>query len=181
MTKINIENIVASTQISNELDVKQLSEKIIDFKYNPDEFSGATMKLGYPKTAILVFPNGKIICTGAKNMEEINKSIEKTIEKIKSIGLTLKKKINIEIQNIVASTNLNKEMHLSSISKALMMQNVNYQPDKFPGLIYKIEETGAILLLFDSGMLVCTGTKNEDDATNAINVMKEKLSSIGVL
>ena len=72
-------------------------------------------------------------------------------------------------------------MHLSSISKGLLLQHVDYQPDKFPGLIYKIEEHGATLLLFDSGKLVCTGTKSIEDATSAIEMMKEKLSSIGAL
>jgi len=181
MTKINVENIVASAQISSGFNVKELSEKILDFKYNPDEFSGVTMKLDCPKTAILVFPDGKLICTGARNIDEVDKTIKDTIKKIKEVGITTKEKTEIEIQNIVASTNLDKEMHLSSISKGLLLQHVDYQPDKFPGLIYKIEEHGATLLLFDSGKLVCTGTKSIEDATSAIEMMKEKLSSIGAL
>ena len=139
------------------------------------------MKFDEPKTAVLVFPDGKLICTGAKNMDEVDKTIQNTMEKIKSVGITTKAKAKIEIQNVVASTNLNKEMHLSSISKGLLTQEIDYQPDKFPGLIYKIEEYGATLLLFDSGKLVCTGTKSVEDATSAIEMMKEKLSSIGAL
>jgi len=181
MTKINVENIVASAQISAGFDVKQLSEKILDFKYNSDEFAGATIKLDDPKTAVLVFPDGKLICTGAKNMDEVDKSIKNTMKKIQSVGITTRAKATVEIQNIVASVNLNKEMHLSSISKGLLLQHVDYQPDKFPGLIYKIEEYGATLLLFDSGKLVCTGTKSIEDATSAIDMMKDKLSSIGAL
>lgn len=181
MSKVVVENIVASAQISAGYKVEQLSEKILDFKYSPDEFEGLTMKLEYPKTAILLFPSGKIICTGAKDMDEVNKSINKTVKKIKDAGFTTRKKHDVEIQNVVASTNLNKEMHLSSINKGLLLQDVQYEPDQFPGLIYKINDYGAILLLFSSGKLVCTGTKSLEDANSAINMMKEKLSSIGAL
>jgi len=181
MTKITIENIVASSNISAGFDVKQLSEKIPDFKHNPDEFEGLTIKLDEPKTAILLFSDGKLVCTGAKTTDEIDRSIDKVISKIKKINVTTKKKPAVEIQNVVASVDLKKEMHLSSISKALLLQDVNYQPDQFPGLVYKIDDYGATLLLFSSGKLVCTGTKSIEDATSAIDIMKEKLSSIGVL
>ena len=181
MTNIIVENIVASAQISAGFNVKQLSEKILDFKYNPDEFDGVTMKLKNPDTAVLVFPNGKIVCTGAKTIDDANKAIKVTMKKIKDAGITTRKQPKADIQNIVASINLRKEMDLSSISKGLLLQHVEYQPDQFPGLIYKIEEYGATLLLFSSGKLVCTGTKKLEDVTGAMDMMKEKLSSIGAL
>jgi len=181
MTKVVVENIVASAEISAGFKVDQLSEKIINFKYSPDEFEGLTMKLDDPKTAILLFPSGKVICTGAKNLDEVEKSIKKTIKSIKDAGFTTRKNYQIETQNIVVTTDLKKEMHLSSICKGLLLQDVQYEPNQFPGLIYKIQDYGAILLLFSSGKLVCTGTKSLEDATSAINMMEEKLSSIGAL
>jgi len=181
MTKILIENIVASTKICSKIDVKQLSEKILDFKFTPDEFEGVTMKLDSPKTAILLFPDGKLVCTGAKSNQELEDSIKKIVKKIKDAGFALMKNHEITIENVIASTDLKKEMHLSSINKGLLLQNVEYQPEKFPGLIYKIKETCATLLLFSSGKLVCSGTKSLEDANSAIDLMKEKLSSIGAL
>lgn len=181
MSKVIIENIVASAQISAGFKVEKLAEAIPEFKYSPDDFEGLTMKVEEPKTAILLFASGKVICTGAKDVDEVDKSIKKIIKTIKDGGFTTRKKYDIEMQNIVASTNLNKEMHLSSISKGLLLQDVQYEPEQFPGLIYKIEDYGAILLLFSSGKLVCTGTKSIEDANSAINVTKEKLQSIGAL
>lgn len=181
MTKITIENIVASAQISSILNIKKISEESFDFKYNPDEFIGATLKLCDPKTAVLLFPDGKLVCTGAKSMDEIDSTIKKTTEKIEKMGMTVKKKPEIEIKNVVASINLKKDMHLSSISKALLLQDVSYEPKQFPGLIYKIKDSSTILLLFSSGKLVCTGANSIEDANSAIEMMKDKLSSIGVL
>jgi transcription initiation factor TFIID TATA-box-binding protein len=181
MAGINIENIVASTKVCDLLDIELLAEKTPGSSYNPDEFAGLTIKFDDPRVAVLVLSTGKIVCTGAKNMDEVENSIKKVVKKIKDVGFEVKKKYKIETENIVASTMLNKEMHLSSISKGLLFKHVEYEPEQFPGLIYKADDYNALLILFSSGKLICTGAKNVEDATKAIDMMKEKLSSLGVL
>jgi len=168
MNSIKIENIVAYAQLSQELDIEELVEKISEFQYNPDDFSGITYKLDDPKTAILLLPSGKAICTGAINMEEVVTSIKKVTEKIINAGIKVNTKPIIEIQNVVVSTDLYKELDLSSISKGLLLKNVNYEPDQFPGLIYNMDDIGALLLIFSSGKIVCTGAKSFEDASKAI-------------
>ncbi len=181
MTDITIENIVAYAQISDGLDIKKIAEKSPEFKYNPDEFSGLTLKLDDLKTAVLLLPNGKAICTGAKKINDAEASIKKLVNKIGEIGIKLNKKFKVETQNIIASLDLKKELDLSSISMGLLLENVDYEPKQFPGLIYRMNDIGASLLLFSSGKIICSGTKNIEDASNAIEMMKEKLSSLGVL
>jgi len=181
MTNIKIENIVAYTQVSGLLDIKLLNEKIPDSNYNPIEFEGVSIKYENPKLAVLILADGKIICTGAKVMDDAEKTIKKIVQKIKDIGFEIKKDYKIQIENVIASTDLKKNMNLSSIASGLILQNVEYKPEEFPGLIYRVDDLCAVLMLFSSGKLVCTGTKSLDDATSAIDMMKEKLSSIGVL
>jgi len=181
MTDITIENIVAYAQIANGLDLEQLAEKLPEFKYNPDEFSGLTLKLDEPKSAVLLLSNGKVICTGTKKIEDAETAIKKLIDKIKGKKIKIKKKLKVETQNIVVSTDLKKELDLDSISKGLLLEKADYEPKQFPGLIYKMDDIGASLLLFSSGKVVCTGTKKIEDATNAIEKMKEKLTSLGAL
>lgn len=181
MTDITIENIVAYAQISNGLDIEQIAEKLPEFKYNPDEFSGLTLKIDEPKTAVLILPSGKTICTGAKKIEDAKTSIKKMENKLLKAKIKVKKKYKVEIQNIIASTDLKKELELSSISKNLLLDKVDYEPEQFPGLIYKMDDNGVLLLLFSSGKIVCTGAKNLKAASNAIETIKEKLTSLGVL
>ena len=181
MTDITIENIAAYAQIANGLDIKQIAEKLPEFKYNPDEFSGLTLKLDDPKAAILLLPNGKTVCTGAKKIEDAKTAIKNLVDKIQGAGIKVKKKPKIETQNIVVSTDLKKELELSSISKGLLLENVDYEPKQFPGLIFKMDDIEVLLLLFSSGKIVCTGAKNLKDASNAIEMIKEKLSSLGAL
>jgi transcription initiation factor TFIID TATA-box-binding protein len=179
MTYITVENIIANAKIADELDIHRIAEKVPGFMYDPTEFLGLTLKLDKPNVAILLLPNGKVICTGAKKIEDIEYSLKEVVNKIKSIGVKTKIKTNIEIQNIVASFNLEKELNLSIISKALMLENTSNEPDQFPGLVYNMEDLGAILLIFSTGKIVCTGVKNFEDASKAIEIMKEKISSIG--
>jgi len=181
MTDVIIDNIVCFIRPVDSFDIEILSEKIQDTVYNPDEFEGLSIKYNELKTAAIILSNGKIICTGAKNMEDAEKTITKTITKINESGLTVEEDFVIEIENIVASINLYKDLHLSSIANGLMLKNVTYEPEKFPGLIYRLEDSCVEVLLFSSGKIVCVGAKSIDEATKAINKMEEKLSSIGAL
>ncbi|MCI0500351.1 MAG: TATA-box-binding protein [Epsilonproteobacteria bacterium] len=181
MTKIKIENIVAYAQISELLDIKLLSEKISNSSYDPLEFDGLSIKYDDEKIAVIVLRTGKIVCTGAKETTDATDKIKKVTSEIKKIGFEIKKDYEIKIENITVSTDLKKELHLASIATGLILQNVEYQPDVFAGLTYKMDEFCTILILFSAGKLVCTGAKNIDDATNSIKKMEEKLSAIGAL
>jgi transcription initiation factor TFIID TATA-box-binding protein len=181
MTNLTIENIVAHAKIADEIDINKLAEKDPDFKYDPNEFSGLTLKLEEPKTAVLLMPNGKAICTGAKKLEDVETSIKNVTKKIKRAGVNVKTKPKVETTDITVSLDLKKELHLASISKGLTLEHVSYEPEEFPGLVYKMDDLGVILLLFSSGKIVCTGAKNMEDSSKAIEFMKEKLSSLGAL
>ncbi len=181
MSNITVENIIAFVKVADELDIHKIAEKVPGFMYDPTEFLGLTLKLDSPNVAILLLPNGKVICTGAKKIEDIEYSIKEVVKKIKIIGAKIKSKMDIEIQNIIATTDLKKELNLDSISKGLMLENSGYEHDQIPGLVYKMDDIGAILLIFSSGKIVCTGVKNLEDASKAIERIKEKISSIEVL
>lgn len=181
MPEITIENIITYAQIADEIDIEEIAGRLPEFKYNPDEFLGLTLKLENPNAAVLLLPNGKAICTGAKKIEDAETAINKLINKIKGIEIKVKKKPKVETQNIIASVDLKKELNLDLISKDLLLENIDYEPKQFPGLIYRIDDIGASLLLFSSGKIICTGVKTIEEASDAIKIVKEKLSSLGVL
>ena len=181
MTNIKIENIVAYAQVADVLDIQLISEKIHETSYNPDQFPGISWKFNEPKVAILILPSGRIVCTGASKPDDAENVIKKVVSRIKKIGFKIKKDYTVETENVIASADFKKEMHLSSIANGLLLQHVDYEPKHFPGLIYRLEDQDAVLLLFSSGKLVCTGAKSVEDAKSAITTMEEKLSSLGVL
>jgi transcription initiation factor TFIID TATA-box-binding protein len=181
MQNIKIENIIAFVELVDDLDIDKLSENSPEFILNRNEFPGLTLKLDELKTCILILQIGKIICTGAKNIENAEKSLNIVINKLKEKKIKIKIRQKIKIQNVIVSSDFKKELNLSLISKSFLLENISYEPDSFPGLIYKINEIGGVILLFSSGKIVCTGANNIEDASKAIEIMKEKLLSIGAL
>ncbi len=181
MAEITIENIVASAQLADKLDIQQIADAIPESKYNPDSFPGLVLHFEEPKTATLLFSSGKFICTGAKRMEDVAIALQKLVSKMQAIGISVKEQPKMKVQNIVVSANLGKEFELNDVAKGLLQQNVEYEPEQFPGLIYRMDGAGTVILLFSSGKLVCTGAKAIEEATAAVDLMKEKLASLGVL
>jgi transcription initiation factor TFIID TATA-box-binding protein len=79
-----IVNIVASADLEIDLDLYGIAKASQDIDYEPEQFPGAICKIHDPKTALLLFKNGKIICTGAKNREDIRKAIDKVVKIVKN-------------------------------------------------------------------------------------------------
>ena len=181
MEKIIIENIVTVIQLKSNLNIEQLSNDIEDSKYDPNEFPGLVVNYKNPKIVAIVFSSGKILSTGAKNLNESENIINKTINKIQETENKIFLKSDINIQNIVGSYDLSKKLDLSLISKNLMFENIEYLPEHFLGLIYKNNNLGTTIILFESGKIVCTGAKNFDDLYSSISLFKEKLTAINVL
>ncbi|GAH11486.1 unnamed protein product [marine sediment metagenome] len=61
------------------------------------------------------------------------------------------------------------------------LENVEYEPEQFPGLVYRVKEPRVVMLLFGSGKIVCTGARSTEDASKAVEDLSEKLSSSGLL
>lgn len=165
-----IENIVASSELGLELDLYTIAYKLHDVEYEPEQFPGAILKLSEPKTSLLLFKNGKIICAGGKNEREVGKAIETTMQMlVKYSKITPPKnfKPKFIIQNIVASAELGVELDLYGIASEV--PDVEYEPEQFPGAILKFQSPKTSLLLFKNGKIICTGGRSEADVSAALN------------
>jgi len=172
-----IENIVASAELGLELDLYTIAYKLHDVEYEPEQFPGAILKLKDPKTSLLLFKNGKIICAGGKNEKAVGDAIEKTLKMLTSYSKVAPPKNfkpKFTVQNIVASAALGVELDLYSI--ASKVPNVEYEPEQFPGAILKFLSPKTSLLLFKNGKVICTGGKSEADVTTALNMAAKLLT-----
>jgi len=73
------------------------------------------------------------------------------------------------------------ELNLTDIAMSLGLENVEYEPEQFPGLVYRIEEPKVVLLLFGSGKVVCTGAKKKEEIVEAIKKLKKELENVGLI
>jgi len=157
---INIVNVVATTSLDQKIDLLAIHKVFRNIEYRPKRFPGLVFRLKRPKTATLIFSTGKMVCTGAKSEKQARSAVRKVVRELKKQDILILKNPEIVVQNIVASANLHGKIDLETATDVL--DNVMYEPEQFPGLIYRMRDPKTVLLLFTSGKLVCTGAKSED-------------------
>ena len=162
MVKYTIVNLVASANLNATLDLYNLAITIPNIEYEPEQFPGAILKLKEPKVSMLLFKNGKVICSGASNEKDISLAVFKASKLIHEIQKSVKiqKNADYTVVNLVATANLN--MTLDLFKTAMNLDNVEYEPEQFPGAILRIHEPKLTLLMFKNGKLICAGAKKEE-------------------
>jgi len=178
---MKIENVVASTSLGEELDLQAIARVLGGAEYEPEQFPGLIFRLKEPKTAILLFRSGKVVCTGAKSLENVKTAIDLVAKQIAAAGIPVNPKPEITVQNIVATSDLGTQIDLNAVAISLGLGKVEYEPEQFPGLVYRIDEPKVVLLLFGSGKLVCTGARKPSDVDQAVEKITAELKSAGLL
>jgi len=186
MTKLDfgivIQNVVASINLYCTIDLVNAYQMLIDddqlfVSYNPETFPGLILKIKKPKISSLVFSSGKLVLTGAKSTDMVNKGVQQMIKILRSVGTEITEEPEIIVQNIVASGHFNnRSINLELAS--LWLDHSMYEPEQFPGLIYRLAEPKTVLLLFQSGNLVCTGAKTEEQVRQAVENTYNHLDEI---
>lgn len=172
-TFINIENVVATAAIKQKVDLGSVVKAFPEVQYRPEVFPGLVYRLKQPKTATLIFSSGKMVCTGAKSERQAKKTVMKVVENLKKNGIITVAKPDIQIQNIVASAGLDGTIDIEKATYSL--KRTMYEPEQFPGLIYRMEEPKVVILIFRSGKLVITGAKKEEEINRAAATLQKTL------
>lgn len=174
--ELKIVNIVASTSLEHDIPLIKLAEKLPNTEYNPEQFPGLVMRIKEPKTSALIFSSGKVVCTGAKSLAKVRESINQIIKNVAKIKIRITIRPEIKVQNMVASGFIGMDLNLNHL--AMQLENTEYEPEQFPGLVYKLPGTRATFLLFSNGKIVCTGTRSEEKLREALNKLVRNLSAL---
>ena len=172
---------MASTSLGTELDLSTIAISLDGSEYDPEQFPGLIYRLKEPKTATLLFRSGKVVCTGAKSLDQVKLAIEKVIKHIEKAGIHIKDEPKITVQNIVATSDLGQKINLNAIAISLGLEKVEYEPEQFPGLVYRPDVPKVVLLLFGSGKVVCTGARKPQDVEDAVDKITIELRAAGQL
>ncbi len=173
---ISIHNVVATCTADSKIPLSRLAMSLEKTEYEPEQFPGLVYRLENPKAAALIFNTGKIVCTGTKSPRQAKKAISNLVEKIKELGIDINKVKDIKIQNIVASAFVGEELNLNQI--AFELEGTEYEPEQFPGLVYRLDFPKTVFLLFSSGKVICTGGKSEKDIEDSVIKLKANLKEI---
>jgi len=178
---LKIENIVASAKVCDFLDLPVLAAEIKGAEYNKKRFPGVVLRMTDPKIAALVFGSGKVVLTGAKSVESLNRGLEILGGLLRDLKIDIPDELTYKIQNIVTSADLGTPINLNKIAVGFNLDRIEYEPEQFPGLVYRLEEPKVVVLLFGSGKLIITGGKQPEDARGAVRKILSDLSNLGMI
>lgn len=175
-TSLRVQNIVATTSLGKPIPLTKLARTQNNTEYYPEQFPGLVLRVKSPKSAVLVFSSGNLVCTGTKSVAQVKLVISSVIKQLRRINIKITDKPRINVQNIVASGSINMPLNLNFL--ALELENTEYEPEQFPGLVYKLVEPTATFLLFSNGKLVCTGTKNKQQLEESMKQLIRNVKEV---
>ncbi|KAL6068657.1 Transcription factor TFIID, C-terminal, TATA-box binding transcription factor, variant 3 [Balamuthia mandrillaris] len=158
-------NLVSTVNLGTRLDLKEIALHARNAEYNPKRFAAVIMRIRDPKTTALIFASGKMVCTGAKSEEASRLAARKYARIIQKLGFPAKF-MDFKIQNIVGSCDVQFPIRLEGLAYA-HAHYCSYEPELFPGLIYRMVQPKIVLLIFVSGKIVLTGAKVREEIYEA--------------
>jgi transcription initiation factor TFIID TATA-box-binding protein len=188
--QISIENIVGSGELEPELDLAAVAEdlrKQKEIKEVKHSREGGNRLLIYFKNSdalSILSPNSTYIFNGVNSFEKMKEAEQKLLGSLAKLGIISsppsEKEIEkpLEIQNLVCTGDLNRELNLEALSIGFGLESVEYEPEQFPGLIYKPKDSGSTVLLFASGKAVVTGVADKKTAQEAFDSIKSKVTEL---
>ena len=176
--EVKIENIVSSITLGQDINLNEFANSVEGID-NPVRFPGVIYRIDEPKLAMLIFRTGKAICSGARSRKEIDMAVKKLLEKFGEAGIHIEGEPTVDVQNIVASASLNFRVNLDIL--ATDCENTEYEPEQFPGLIFRLKEPKTVMLIFRSGRIIITGAKTPEDANIAAKKTKEMVLDVGAI
>ena len=205
--RLTVVNVVASTRVAEELDLPDIAIQL-HCEYEPEQFPGVVYRVKDPKLAILMFRSGRAVCTGGKNEENIHEGIKRMIGDLRGAGIKTwdTSDVEIEVQNMVATYALHypedfvckarmddhtlkikegdplkglpRKLNLNNLTFHLPFDKVEYEPEQFPGLIYRLDYPKVVCLIFGSGKMVITGARHKDEILDAVQIIQDELADV---
>jgi transcription initiation factor TFIID TATA-box-binding protein len=176
--QIRIESVDAFAVLGKQIPLNKLVAKVDKAEYEPEQFPGLVYQISEPRSAAIIFSSGKIVCTGAKSIEQAKEAVKKVVDKLRKVGITLPTTYDIQIDNIIAAAKIEAKLNLQELS--FLLEGAKYDPNNLPGLVYSMQEPHVTFLIRGSGRIVCTGARNTKDIHTALFKLRKVLEKTGL-
>ncbi len=173
---IDIVNVVASATLKQVVDLDGVAKAFPNANYPSPKFPGLVFRLKKPKTATLIFGSGKMICAGGKSEKEATIAVSEVFKELSGKGLAVASEPEIKIENVVASASLGRPVDLEG--SILTLRSAIYEPEQFPGLVYRMEDPKVVFLIFSSGRVVCVGARTEAEVHRAVGKLHQEIDAL---
>lgn len=171
---------IGSGSLNGEFDLSEVAEglgSIADF--DPEKYPGMYVRLSEDSPLATLYRTGKFIITGADSVEELDLVKNELMDLFESNGITKEDDLEwFSVQNLVCTTVLGEELNLNALALGLGLELTEYEPEQFPGLIYRNEDLGCVVLIFSTGKAVITGSNDLEEAEAAAEHLKEEFARL---
>jgi transcription initiation factor TFIID TATA-box-binding protein len=181
MPHIKIVNVVGSGALGVEIDLERLADDIGEpvARYDPDKYPGMYLRFEEDTPLITIYRTGKFIITGADSEEESHSLRERLLNLFSEMDVIEEPEDEwFTIQNFVCTAEVGESLNLDVLAIGLGLEFTEYEPEQFPGLIYRPPGADNVVLLFASGRVVITGSPDLDTAEGTFAVVQDEVSDI---
>ena len=176
--RMGVENINAVMDLEMPLDIELISAAFGDSKKHILKSGNLSYRIKKPKASIEIFPSGKITLSGLINIGDIGSAKAIIMEDLASAGIVPTAPVTPKIYNIVASGDLGMCLDLPKVFLQLETDKTEYEPEQFPGIIYKLDRPKVTVLIFNTGKIICTGASDPKDILEASDIVNRKILDI---
>ena len=181
MSSIKIVNVVGSGNLDVEIDLERLSGDINESiaSYDPDKYPAMYVRFTEDAPLITVYRTGKYIITGGDSEEELHIFREQLLSLFSDLGVLEEAKDEwFEVQNYVCTSELGNVQNLNALTIGLGLEKTEYEPEQFPGLIYRPNSGDAVILVFGTGKVVITGARTLEEAQAVFDSFREAANAV---
>lgn len=172
---VEVVNVVASGSLGVELDLEAIADDLDIVDYDPDKYPGAYFRFGDSAPLITLYRTGKYIITGASSEEEAYTTREEFLNTLSGHKILPTAEDDwFRLQNYVCMSEVGENLNLSALAIGLGLEVTEYEPEQFPGLVYRPAEHDCVLLVFGSGKVIITGATSIQAAEAAFQSFKEQ-------
>lgn len=177
---VEIANIVGSGELQTELKLEAIESDLSAayLEYDPSNYHGLYVRVVEDGPLITVYRSGKYIVTGATSFEELHETNDGFLRNLGQLGIIDESQTTgFATQNVVCTEELPDEVDLAALSIGLGLESVEYEPEQFPGLVYRPAEFAAVVLVFANGKVVITGAPTVETAEKVFDHLQSQVST----
>lgn len=178
---IEVQNVVGAGDLGRELDLMAVALDLNGADYDPESFPGIIYRMQDPKATVVLFESGKATVTGATSIATMQSAFETCVTALRDLGVAMDDVPTIEVTNIVTRADLGERLNLNAVALGLGLERVEYEPEQFPGLVYRLDSPKVVALLFGSGKMVVTGATERESIETAVETVATRLTDLGLL
>jgi transcription initiation factor TFIID TATA-box-binding protein len=178
---IAIQNVVGVADLEHELDLPTVAMDLDGANYDPDRFGGLLYRTQNPTATVMTFRSGAVTITGATSAGDMRTAFSEYVAALHDLGIPVSDTSAVEVTNIVATADLGERVNLNAVAVGLGLEHTEYEPEQFPGLVYRLDTPAVVLLLFGSGKLVVTGATDRESIETAVEMVAARLTDLNLL